>query len=120
MTEPDLTSPAPAEPALATHRERYGLLLGAIIVAFAIQGIAEPGKIEEILVAVLLGATLLLALWVADAKPRVMGVAVLIVLGEPGPMEAPGRVRGATVEGTLLISRTETGCQLIEASVLST
>jgi len=79
VTEPDLTSPAPAEPALATHRERYGLLLGAIIVAFAIQGIAEPGKIEEILVAVLLGATLLLALWVADAKPRVMGVAVLIV-----------------------------------------
>ena len=79
MPDPHSTSPAPAQPALATHRERYGLLLGAIIIAFAIQGIAEPGKVEQILVAVLLGATLLLALWVADAKPRVMWVAVLIV-----------------------------------------
>jgi hypothetical protein len=79
VTDSDSTSAALAQPALATHRERYGLLLGAIIVAFAIQGIAEPGKFEEVLVAVLLGATLLLALWVADAKPRVMWVAVLIV-----------------------------------------
>lgn len=80
MTDP-LNSPsaAPAPPALATHRERYGLLLGAIIVAFAIQGIAEPGKLEEVFVSVLLGATLLLALWVADAKPRVMWPAVVIV-----------------------------------------
>jgi hypothetical protein len=79
MPDPHSTLAAPAQPALATHRERYGLLLGAIIVAFAIQGIAEPGKVEQIVVAVLLGATLLLALWVADAKPRVMWVAVLIV-----------------------------------------
>jgi hypothetical protein len=79
VTDPNSTLAAPTQPALATHRERYGLLLGAIIIAFAIQGIAEPGKIEEILVAVLLGATLLLALWVADAKPRVMWVAALIV-----------------------------------------
>jgi hypothetical protein len=64
---------------MASHRERYGLLLGAIMLAFAIQGIAEPGKFEEILVSVLLGATLLLALWVADSKPRVMAPAVLIV-----------------------------------------
>src|SRR5271167_756286 len=78
-TLPDPASPATPQPELATHRERYGLLLGAIIVAFAIQGIAEPGKVEQILVAVLLGATLLLALWVADAKPRVMWPAVLIV-----------------------------------------
>ncbi len=65
---------------LTSHRERYGLLLGAIIIAFAIQGIAEPGKAEQILVAVLLGATLLLALWTADAKPRIMWPAVLIVV----------------------------------------
>jgi hypothetical protein len=64
---------------MASHRERYGLLLGAIIIAFAIQGIAEPGKFEEILVSVLLGVTLLLALWAADSKPRVMWPAVLVV-----------------------------------------
>ena len=79
-TLPDPASPATPQPVVATHRERYGLLLGAIIVAFAIQGVAEPGKLEEILVAVLLGATLLLALWVAEAKPRVMWVAVVIVI----------------------------------------
>jgi Ion channel len=66
-------------PKLASHRERYGLLLGAIIVAFAIQGVAEPGKVEEILVSVLLGATLLLALWAADTKPRVMWPATVVV-----------------------------------------
>jgi hypothetical protein len=64
---------------MASHRERYGLLLGAIIIAFAIQGVAEPGKAEQIIVAVLLGATLLLALWTADTKPRVMWPAVLVV-----------------------------------------
>lgn len=80
MTDPNSTSDVPEQPALASHRERFGLLLGAIVVAFAIQGIAEPGKLEEILVSVLLGATLLLALWAADSKPRVMWPAVLIVI----------------------------------------
>ncbi len=85
MTDPDPTAIAPAQPALSTpllasHRERYGLLLGAIVIAFAIQGIAEPGKLEEVFVSVLLGATLLLALWTADSKPRVMWPAVAIVL----------------------------------------
>ena len=55
------------------------MLLGAILIAFGIQGIAEPGKFEEIFVSSLLGATLLLALWAADTKPRVMWPAVLIV-----------------------------------------
>ena len=64
---------------MASHRERYGLLLGAILIAFGIQGIAEPGKFEEIFISSLLGATLLLALWAADTKPRVMWPAVLIV-----------------------------------------
>ncbi|HEY5045237.1 MAG TPA: ion channel [Solirubrobacteraceae bacterium] len=64
---------------LATRRQRYGLLLGAIILAFAIQGIAEPGKAEQIIIAVLLGVTLLLALWAAETKPRVMRPAALLV-----------------------------------------
>ena len=80
MTRPPTRHrPLPRSRQLASHRERYGLLLGAIIIAFAIQGIAEPGKAEQIIVAVLLGATLLLALWAADTKPRVMWPAVLIV-----------------------------------------
>jgi hypothetical protein len=79
VTEPDPTSIASRQPTLRSHRERYGLLLGAIVVAFAIQGIAVPGKAEEVLVSFLLGATLLLALWAADSKPRIMWPAVLIV-----------------------------------------
>jgi Ion channel len=59
-------------------RERYGLLLGAIIAAFAVQGIANPGRWEETVVSVLLAATLLLALRAADAEPRIMLPAALL------------------------------------------
>lgn len=66
------------------RRERYGLLLVAILSAFAVQGIANPGPWEQVLVSALLGATLLLALWAAESKPRVMrpalAVAVLVVI----------------------------------------
>jgi Ion channel len=80
VTDPDSTPAAPpARPLPASRRERYGLLLGAIIVAFAVQGIAEPGAVEEVFVSVLLGATLLLALWAGDTKPRVMWPAVVVV-----------------------------------------
>ena len=61
------------------HRERFGLLLGAILTAFAIQGVASPEKWEEVFVAALLGVTLLLALWTADARPRIIRGAVVIV-----------------------------------------
>jgi hypothetical protein len=60
-------------------RERFGSLLGAIILAFLIQGVASPDQAEQILISVLLGVTLLLALWVAEAKPRVVRVAVVVV-----------------------------------------
>jgi len=80
VTDPDSTPAAPlARPLPASRRERYGLLLGAIIVAFAVQGIAEPGAVEEVFVSVLLGATLLLALWAGDTKPRVMWPAVAVI-----------------------------------------
>jgi hypothetical protein len=80
VTDPDSTPAATrARPLPASRRERYGLLLGAIIVAFAVQGIAEPGAVEEVFVSVVLGATLLLALWAGDTKPRVMWPAVAVV-----------------------------------------
>jgi ion channel len=69
------------EPGSATRRlrERYGLLLGAIIVTFAIQGIATPSAAEQILVSVFLGATLLLALWATDTRPRIMRPSMVLV-----------------------------------------
>jgi len=62
------------------RRQRFGLLLGAILAAFAVQGIATPGPWEQVVVSVLLAATLLLALRVADSKPRVMRPALAIVV----------------------------------------
>jgi hypothetical protein len=66
------------------QRERYGMLLIAILAAFAVQGIANPGPWEQVFVSALLGVTLLLALWAAESKPRVMrpalAVAVLVLI----------------------------------------
>jgi Ion channel len=61
------------------RRARYGLLLGAIILAFSIEGTADPNQWQQIVISALLSVTLLLALWTADAKPRIMRPAVLIV-----------------------------------------
>jgi hypothetical protein len=65
-------------------RQRYGLLLIAIVSAFLFQGIASTGPWEQVVVTALLGLTLLLALWAANSKLRVMqlalAIAVLLVL----------------------------------------
>ncbi|MGO9819512.1 MAG: potassium channel family protein [Solirubrobacteraceae bacterium] len=53
------------------QRKRFGLLLLAISAAFAVQGIAQPGRWEQLIVAVLLAITLLLALWVAETGPAI-------------------------------------------------
>jgi Ion channel len=62
------------------RRERYGVLLGAITIAFAIQGVSEPGVWEQIVTSVLLGVTLLLSFWAADARPWVMRTALVAVV----------------------------------------
>jgi hypothetical protein len=79
-------------------RERYGLLLAAIIAAFAVQGIASPGPVEQLVVSVLLAITLLLALWAANTKPRVIRpmVAVAVALVAASVVgAASGNVDGA-------------------------
>jgi Ion channel len=65
-------------PMTGRRRGRYGLLLGAIIIAFAVEGVATPGAWEQVLVSLLLSVTLLLALWTADAKPKVTRPAIVI------------------------------------------
>jgi Ion channel len=62
------------------RRERYGLLFCAIVTAFAIQGIATPGPWEQVAVTALLGATLVLALWAAEARPIVVRSALVLVV----------------------------------------
>jgi hypothetical protein len=65
----------------ADRRDRYGVLLLAVIAAFAVQGIASPGPWEQVAVSVLLAATLIVALWASDAEPRAMRPAQLLALG---------------------------------------
>jgi hypothetical protein len=85
---PSTDSSAQAGPDAGTRaaraRERYGVLLVAILSAFLVQGIASPGPWEQVFVTSLLALTLLLALWAAQTKPRVMRpafvVAALVVL----------------------------------------
>jgi hypothetical protein len=55
------------------------VLLGAIIVAFSIQGIAEPGRWEQIVTSALLGVTLLLAFFAADMRPKFLRPAAVVV-----------------------------------------
>ncbi len=81
------------------RRTRFGVLLLAIIMAFAIQGIATPGRWEQLIVAVLLAFTLMLSLTVAEAKPRVRtpfailtGLLVLLSLLETLFGQADGAV----------------------------
>jgi hypothetical protein len=69
-----------ASRAVRRRRERYGVLLGAIIIAFAVQGIAEPAPWEQIFMTTLLGITMLLAFWAGDAKPVVTRPAIVIVV----------------------------------------
>ncbi len=60
------------------RRERYGLLLVAILAAFTLQGIATPHAWEQVVLTVLLAGTLLLALWAADARPMVVRLALIV------------------------------------------
>jgi hypothetical protein len=80
MPDDALELPAVAPPeGLGPHVRRYGLLLALIVSAAAIEGIAEPGPWEYMLVTALLGATLVLALEVAHARSWVVrGAAVLV------------------------------------------
>jgi hypothetical protein len=87
-------------PTTRGHRERFGLLLGAILTSFALQGILTPEKWEQVVVSSLLGITLLLALWTADAKPRLMrptGVVVAAVILLSIAEAANGNVDGGAV-----------------------
>ena len=96
---------AVAVPAGASQRERYGVLLVAIIAVFALEGIGSQTDWAQVLVTVLLAATVVLALWAAEvARPLVritaaLGLAVVAVsvadaiAGEPAG--GPTRVASA-------------------------
>jgi Ion channel len=56
------------------------MLLAAVVTVFAIQGIAEPARWEQVLVTAVLGLTLMLALCVAEARAQLMAAAGTLAL----------------------------------------
>ncbi len=58
---------------------RYGALLATVIASFLILGITQPAAWGQLAVTCLLGATLLLSLWVIEARPLLLRAAVLTV-----------------------------------------
>jgi hypothetical protein len=67
-------------PSSRERRERFGLLLGALIGAFAVEGVTEPGPWGQVIVTALLATTLILAFWVAEVRPRFMQLAVAVAV----------------------------------------
>jgi Ion channel len=59
--------------------KRYAALLATVVASFLILGIAQPAAWGQLAVTCLLGATLMLALWVCGARPLVFRAAILIV-----------------------------------------
>lgn len=58
--------------------QRYGLLLVALLLSFFVQGAVAPGGWQGILVSVLLGSSLVLALWTAEARTLLLGAAAAV------------------------------------------
>jgi hypothetical protein len=75
----DAESPEDESPeASQIRRERYGELLGAILLSFLFQGIAKPGRWEQVVITVLLAITLVLAFRAASARPVVMRITYVV------------------------------------------
>jgi len=95
------------------RRERYGLLLAAVLTAFALQGIATPAPWEQVVVTALLASTLLLALWanghVDGAAARLANTLLLflappaVILGIARSLKAHGTVTVEAVFGVLCL-----------------
>ena len=61
-------------------RQRYGMLLLALGATFFFEGVVEPGDLQRAVGTVLVGATLMLALYAAELPKRRMRVAAAVVL----------------------------------------
>ena len=64
----------------ARARMRYGLLLLATVSSLAVQGIVEPGPVQQVIVTALAGASLLLAFRAARLGPRLIQLAAALAI----------------------------------------
>ena len=86
-------------------RQRYWMLLVALGVTFAFEGVAEPGDVQRAVATVLVGAALMLALYAAELPSWLLRVAGGIVLTIViGVVIASLAGQGATVAGIAAIA----------------
>ena len=67
-----------SQDAAAERRQRYGLLLIALLLTLLAQGMLPPGEVQDILATTLLGATLVLALRTSDVRRSWLVVAAVL------------------------------------------
>jgi hypothetical protein len=65
---------------VSERRKRFGLLLVSISSVFAVEGIANPGRGQQIVVSILLAVTLFASLRVAEARPTIFAPALMVTL----------------------------------------
>ena len=86
-------------------RQRYGMLLLALLATFVFEGVAEPGDVQRAVATVLVGATLMLALYAAELPSRRLRFAaalILIIVAGVVIMSVAGH--GKTVAGIAAIA----------------
>ena len=88
-------------------RERYGLLLAALVVLFLVQGIAPGGPWQEVLITALSASTLVLALQAGEASLGIVRLAVVF-----------GAILVATVAALAITGTTNTGAARLASGLL--
>jgi hypothetical protein len=85
-------------------RQRYGVLLLALGATFFFEGVAEPGDLQRVVGTVLVGVTLMFALYAAELsrrRLRVAGAVILVIV--VGVLIASIAGQGATVSGIVAV-----------------
>ena len=86
-------------------RQRYGMLLLALSVTFSFEGVAEPGDLQRTIGTVLVGLTLMLALYAAEVPLRWLRVAAAIIAAiVAAVIVASVANKGSTVQGIAAIA----------------
>ncbi len=86
-------------------RQRYGMLLLALGITFIFDGVAEPGDVQRAIGTILVGGTLMLALYAAEISTRVLRLAAALVLAiVTGVLIASLAGKGTTVAGIAAIA----------------
>ena len=90
---------------MESSRQRYGMLLLALGATFFFEGVAQPGDLQRAVGTVLIGVTLMLALYAAELPRRLLRVAAaLILLIVAGVVIASVAGKGTTVAGIAAIA----------------